>query len=341
MAAEIGTAAAAVEESLLAHGERYSYFQAMRLLHLFAKARGLPVDSLRVRPKLGLGFPDNDIEGIEARPEGGYRVTANFFGLYGVASPLPTYYTEDLFEEEREGRHATRDFLDIVHHAMYPLLFDAWRKYRLQLRVLEDGDTQVLNRLYSFVGLDDAEVREQLPYSGDLLRYAGLFNLHPRSAMGLQTLLSDAFSPAKVRIECCTLRAMPIPADQRLHLGLQAHCLGEDTYLGSEIDDYSSSLSIHLDDLPEALFHQLLPGTGGNARLEFLTRFYLIDPLDIQVRLGLRHEDARAARTLAEAEVGNVADQDAKSAASWSRLGLDTWISPETGQLPTRVQYTL
>ncbi|MES2509509.1 MAG: type VI secretion system baseplate subunit TssG [Pseudomonadota bacterium] len=341
MAAKIGTAAAAVEESLLAHGERFSYFQAMRLLHLFGRARGVPADSLRVRPKLGLGFPENDIEGIEVRPEGGYRVTANFFGLYGVASPLPTYYTEDLFEEEREGRHATRDFLDIVHYAMYPLLFDAWRKYRLQLRVLEDGDAQVLNRLYAFVGLDDASVRAELPHSGNLLRYAGLFNLHPRSAMGLQTLLADAFSPASVRIECCTLRAMPIPADQRLHLGVQAHCLGEDTYLGSEIDDYSSSLSIHLTDLPEDLFHQLLPGTVGNQRLEFLTRFYLIDPLEIRVELELRHADARAARTATVSGEEASVTQEARSAASWSRLGLDTWIAPETSKLPTRVQYTL
>ncbi|MES2361582.1 MAG: type VI secretion system baseplate subunit TssG [Pseudomonadota bacterium] len=342
MAAEIGAAAAAVEKSLLAHGERFSYFQAMRLLHLFGKARGLSADSLRVRPKLGLGFPDSDIESIETRPEGGYRVTANFFGLYGVASPLPTYYTEDLFEEEREGRHATRDFLDIVHYAMYPLLFDAWRKYRLQLRVLEDGDAQVLDRLYSFVGLGDASVREQLPYSGDLLRYAGLLNLHPRSAMGLQTLLADAFSPAKVEIECCTLRAMPIPQDQRLRLGMQANCLGEDTHLGSEIDDYSSSLAIRLTDLPESLFHQLLPATDGNERLKFLTRFYLIDPLEIRVELELRREEARAARTLADAPEGLAAQADSKAGTkNWSRLGLDTWLAPELGNLPTRVHYML
>src|SRR4051794_9725405 len=125
MAAKIGSTAAAVEEQLLAHGERFSYFQAIRLLRLFGKARGMPTDSLRIRPRLSLGFPENDIERIEPRDSGGYRITANFFGLYGVASPLPTYYTEDLFEEEREGRHATRDFLDVIHHAMYPLLFDA------------------------------------------------------------------------------------------------------------------------------------------------------------------------------------------------------------------------
>ena len=343
MAAKIGTAASAVEESLLAHGERFSYFQAMRLLRLFGNARGMPSDSLRIRPKLGLGFPDNDIESIEPRPEGGFRVTVNFFGLYGVASPLPTYYTEDLFEEERESRHATRDFLDIIHHAMYPLLFDAWRKYRLQLRVVGDGDLPILDHLYSFVGLDDRALRDQLPYSGDLLRYAGLFNLRPRSVLGLRTLLADAFSPARVDIASCTLQAVPIPMDQRLRLGLQANCLGEDAYLGSEIDDYSGSLTIRLSDLPSKLFHHLLPATEGNERLKFLTRFYLIDPLEVKIELELRHKEARGARTLsgnAEADVGT-AENMAEPRGNWSRLGLDTWLTPECGNTPTNVKYML
>jgi type VI secretion system protein ImpH len=211
MAAKIGSAAAAVEEQLLAHGERFSYFQAIRLLRLFGKARGMDNASLRIRPRLSLGFPENDIDSIEALPEGGYRVTANFFGLYGVASPLPTYYTEDLFEEEREGRHATRDFLDVIHYAMYPLLFDAWRKHRLQDRVVEDGDAGVLDQLYAFIGLHASDLRGKLPVGNGLLRYAGLFNLRPRSALGLNTLLADAFNPAKVQVECCTLQYVPHP----------------------------------------------------------------------------------------------------------------------------------
>lgn len=341
MAATIGPAAAAVEEKLLANGERFSYFQAIRLLRLFGKARGMPIDSLRIRPKLGLGFPENDIDSIEPRQQGGYRITANFFGLYGVASPLPTYYTEDLFEEEREGRHATRDFLDIVHYAMYPLLFEAWRKPRLHARVVEDNDEDVLNQLYAFVGLNDNKLREQLPESDGLLRYAGLFNQRPRSVSGLQSLLTDAFSPAKVQIDSCTLRYLPIAADQQIRLGMQAHCLGEDTHLGSQIDDFSSSLTVRLGNLPEGLFHQLLPGTAGHQRLVFLTRFYLVDPLEVKVELELRHDDARDARVLGLASQNMNLSAEKNPAISWSRLGLDTWLAPEKSHEPTRVQFTL
>ena len=327
MAAETRATATAIEDALLANGEKYAYFQAVRLLRLFDRNTGARQENLRVRPKLSLGFPENDIDRIESLPQGGYRITANFFGLYGVASPLPTYYTEDLFEEEREGRHVTREFLDVVHYAMYPLLFDAWAKYRMQQRIVEDEDATALNHLYAFVGLDDADLRvDLLPGSAALLRYAGLLNQRPRSALGLQTMLADAFAGARVEIDSCVLHKQEIPADQQCRLGRQGHCLGEDAYLGTQIDDYGSHLRIRFSDVPQPLFHQLLPGAPGHAQLRFLTNFYLIDPLDVEVDISLRHDEARAART---------------GRAKWSRLGLDTWLIPESGNAPTRVKFKL
>jgi type VI secretion system protein ImpH len=327
MAAETRATTDAVKALLLTNGEKYSYFQAIRLLRLYDRHTGLNQENLRVRPRLGLGFPENDIERIEATPEGGYRITANFFGLYGVASPLPTYYTEDLIEEEREGHQVTRDFLDIVHHAMYPLLFDAWAKYRVEQRIVEDRDRTSLNQLYAFVGLHDPDLRAgMLPGSAELLRYAGLFNQRPHSALGLKTLLADAFAPAEVNVVCGVPRAVPIPGDQRWQLGQQQSRLGEDAWLGSEIDDYESTIRIVFAEVPQALFHQMLPGGRAHTRLRFFTRFYLTDPLDVEVELELRHDEAGAART---------------GRGLWSRLGFDMWLNPGETALPTRVQYLL
>jgi type VI secretion system protein ImpH len=81
-----------------------------------------------------------------------------------------------------------------------------------------------------------------------------------------------------------------------------------------------------MSDVPQALFHDLLPGAAGHQRLRFLTRFYLTDPFDVDVELNLRHDDARAART---------------NSKQWSRLGLDTWLTPEQANEPTRVKFTL
>jgi type VI secretion system protein ImpH len=327
MAAETRTTADAVKALLLTNGEKYSYFQAIRLLRLYDRHTGLNQENLRVRPRLGLGFPENDIDRIESMPSGGYRITANFFGLYGVASPLPTYYTEDLFEEEREGHHVTRDFLDVVHYAMYPLLFDAWAKYRVEQRIVEDRHEASLNQLYAFVGLHDPDLRaDLLPGSAELLRYAGLLNQRPRSALGLKTLLADAFAPADVNVICGVMRAVPIPADQRWQLGRQQSRLGEDAWLGAEIDDHEGAIRIEFAGVPQKLFHQMLPGGSAHARLRFFTRFYLTDPLDVDVELELRHEDAGTARL---------------GRGAWSRLGFDTWLNPGEAKSPTRVHYSL
>jgi len=214
-----------------------------------------------------------------------------------------------------------------VHYAMYPLLFDVWSKYRLQLRIIEQEDAATLNHLYAFVGLENQDLRvDLLPGSAGLLRYAGLLSQRPRSALGLQTMLADAYAQAQVQIDSCVARTVPIPADQRWSLGRQGSGLGEDAYLGSLIDDYAGNIRIRLTDVPQALFHQLLPGAKENERLRFLVRFYLIDPCDVEVELHLRHDDARAARL---------------NDRQWARLGLDTWLVPEQAAEPTRVAFKL
>ena len=312
MASTSGQQDAALKRSLLANAERFAFFQAVRLL----QRGGADVDRapwLRIRPRLSLAFPDTDIDGIGELPGGGYEIEANFFGLYGVASPLPTFYTEDLFDEEREGRHATRDFIDIVNQSLYALLVGSWTKYRLPLRVVERADARLLDHLYAFVGLQDGGLRSRLPGGDQLLRYSGLFNLQTRSALGLTTLLADAFAPARVEVVACVPRVVAIPAEQRLRLGECANRLGDESYLGSEVDDCENGLVVRLADLPAELFHALLPGSEANRRLQFMIAFYLTDPLDVAVELMPRVAEVHAAR-LGEGD--------------WSRLGLDSWLAP-------------
>ena len=313
MAATTGQQSPALTQALLAEGGRFAFFQAVRLL----RRGGDDVDAsphLRIRPKLSLGFPDTDIDSIRALPDGGHEIVANFFGLYGVASPLPTFYTEDLFEEAREGRHAPRDFLDIVHQSLYGLLIDSWSKFRLPLRVIERSDAKLLNHLYAFVGLEDDALRARLPASHELLlRYTGLFKQQTRSALGLSTLLADAFTPASVEVLPCVARVAAIPDDQRLRLGEQAHCLGQESYLGCEIDDGENHLVVRIADLPEDVFHSLLPGSAGNQKLQFLISFYLIDPLGVTIELHPKEKEVQPVRLGGE---------------NWSGLGLDTWLAP-------------
>jgi type VI secretion system protein ImpH len=346
----------ALEEQLFARGERFAYFQAIRLLRRRARARQESVDDIRVRPRLALGFPETDIDRIERRSRpiapplpggrGGVtpqaddtqsdvasqttevvQLTANFFGLYGVATPLPSFYTEDLLEEHREGRKSAREFLDILHYTLYPLLFDSWVKYRPHIRIVEEGDTRMLDHLHAFVGLDDASIvpRDQ-PGVDDLLRYTALLAQRPRSALGLQTLLSDAFSPARVEVVSCIESWLPIPDDQCMRLGQQAHALGVDAYLGSQASDWTSQLRVEFHDLSDTLFRALQPGNHDYDRLRFLVRFYVLEPHRIDIRLALRPGAVLAARTGGE---------------RWNRLGQTTWLAPRFDQQPEPVTFTL
>ncbi|MDR5837103.1 type VI secretion system baseplate subunit TssG [Caballeronia sp. LZ034LL] len=344
MDAAARSTSAALDDALFNQGERFGYFQAVRLLRRRARLAGDDPERLRVRPRLALGFPETDIDGIERdmpRPPAGPgeydedtpaprptpRITANFFGLYGVSSPLPTFYTEDLLEEAREGRTGMREFLDILHYTLYPLLYESWIKYRPHLRVVEEGDESMRERLYAFVGLQERTLRrDDAPGVADLLRYAGLFSQRPHSALGLQTLLADAFAPARVQIVECVESWLPIPADQRAALGDMRHALGVECYLGTQCRDANNRLRVELRDLPVALFEALQPGRREHERLRFLIRYYLTEPFDVTVLLELR------AGVVANARAGG---------GHWSALGRDTWLAPSPDAVPRPVSFAV
>ncbi len=319
MAGKVGESSSNLKVDLLKKGHEFSFFQVMRLLRLFARKPGgtdeKPKDgdgNIRIRPELSLGFPASDVAKIEelTTDEPFFLVTATMLGLYGTASPLPTFYTEDLIDEAREDLSATRDFIDIVNHRLYALLFRCWTKYRLFLQVTEERDSGDLERLFCFFGLGEKVLREEIadPYS--ILRYIGLFTQLPRSALGLETLLEDALCGMRVEVIPCIERKVRIPPDQRLHLGTPGSALGENTFLGEEIDDRMGKFHLQVGPVRREQFRSLFPGNPNHERVAILTRLYLMDPLEYDLEL-----------ILAEKEAETIC----LGGPSWSRLGWDTW----------------
>ncbi|WP_298437185.1 type VI secretion system baseplate subunit TssG [Geobacter sp.] len=225
MAGENRAKAPHIVEELLARGHEFSFIQALRLLRAAAPRDDGPAPRIRVRPELSLAFPASDIKRVK-RTDDGYLVTATFLGLYGQASPLPTFYTEELIEEEAADLSAARDFLDLVNQRFYELFEACATKYRLFFREAEDGNEDVRERLFCAAGLGEPEHRAGFPEPRSLLRYMGLLFLQPRSALGLKTLLSDALGVPVEIIECVP-RWMTIPDDQRYCLGVQGTLGGD------------------------------------------------------------------------------------------------------------------
>jgi type VI secretion system protein ImpH len=322
MAGQAGQPPADLTAELLKKGHEYSFLQVLRLLRLLGHAAESPEDpaapvpanrTLRIRPQNSLAFPAADIAKIEKTDgeEPGFRVTATFLGLYGHASPLPTFYTEDLLEDETSDEPATRDFLDIFNHRLFALFFRCCMKYRLFFQVLEGKNAGDLERLFCLLGLGEPGLREEIPHAYSLSRYIGIVTQYPHSAWGLETMLRDAFRGVPVEVIQCFRRRVRIPSDQRLCLGQAGSRLGIDSVLGEEIEDRMGKIRLRVGPVDLATFQGLLPGSPDHDRLAMLTRLYLQDPLDYDAELVLARGQARTAR-LGESTL--------------SRLGLDTWV---------------
>lgn len=295
-------------EDVLNDASRYAFFQVMRLLRQRFPDEQQLRDRVRVRPALSLAFPDTDIERAHEDAQGRFHIEANFFGLYGVTSPLPTFYTEDLIQESMQGYSAMRDFLDILHASLYPLLYRAWEKYRLWLLVGEQGDRRRLNQLYALIGTADTPSWEA--DSDAMLPFAGLLSARPRSALGLQSLLQGMLQNTSVKVVSCVARWVAIPAAARTGLGLQASTLGEDSVLGEQVRDCAGNIDIEIGPLAAADFHALLPGARGHARMARVVAWYLPTPLRCRLLLWIE-PSARQSACLGE---------------QWARLGHNTWL---------------
>jgi type VI secretion system protein ImpH len=322
MAGKAGQPPPDLTAELLNRGHEFSFLQVLRLLRLSGHAAEIPEDpsahahalpTLRIRAENSLAFPAADITAVEKTDgEGpGFRVTATFLGLYGHASPLPTFYTEDLLEEEVSDESVTRDFLEIFNHRLFALFFRCCVKYRLSFQVLEEKNAADLERLFCLLGLGEPRLREEIPQAYPLFRYIGIMTQRPHSAWGLETMLQDAFRGVPVRVIQCCVRDVKIPPGQRLRLGQAGSRLGIDSVLGEQIRDRMGKIRLRVGPVELATFHGLLPGSREHERLAMMTRLYLQDPLDRDVELVLAEDQARTVR-LGE--------------STMSRLGLDTWV---------------
>jgi len=309
-----------LKTDLLNEGHTFSFFQVLRLLRLLTAdgaQDGLSpsshAEAARIRPGLSLGFPAADVVGIEETPdaETPFRVMTTFLGLFGVSSPLPAFYTEDLLLEEAEDESVTRDFLSFVNDRLYSLLCDCWAKYRQHVQIVERRDEAHVERFYCLLGLGEGELRRDLPDAYSLMRYLGLFTQFPRSALGLRTLLRDALVGLPVEIVPCMARWVRIPPDQRFIMGVSGGSLGVDTVVGEEIEDRMGKFRVRIGPLTRAQFQAILPEEPDYRKVDFLTHFYINEPLEYEIELVLASGEA------ATPCLGDPA---------WARLGWSTWV---------------
>ncbi len=319
----------------------FSFFQAMRLVRFHVendlghKSGDFYSNFLRIRPELSLAFPGTDItaldEIIEQEDDTSdasllYRIEATFLGLYGSSSPLPTFYTEDLMDEASDDISVVRDFIDIVNYPLFPLVIQGWTRFRPVIKVIDEQNERYLEMFFCLLGLGFPELRRKLPHSYELLRYIGLFTQWPRSALGLKTLIADALGTDAVDIEPCIHRRVKIPEDQRLSLGVVNNALGDECYLGEEIDDRLGKFKLVVGPVDEEVYHSCLPQSKNYYWLEELVTLYVSQPLECDLELVLTPEEAR---------------HPCLGQEKWGSLGYDCWLYSSDTPADSRAEFPL
>lgn len=319
MACETGTETSNLEHDLLNNSTAYDYFQAVRMIGLLGRQLTKNENEtssvkLNVRPELSFDYPSSDISNIHVVDgENGkeYSINTTFMGLYGVSSPLPAYFTEELLDDEWNDIKAPREFLDVIHQHLYPLLYKAWLKYKFSHNAIEHKDINYWNLLFSLIGIGTEEVKSAVIQPERLIRYTGLLAQQSRSAVGLQTVLQDYLSDYQINIEPCVLRSVPIPASQRLMLGSKNCILGDSVVLGSSIMDRTGKFVIRIGPLDEKKLDYLKKNINVLEFVKFIIKSYLMQPLEYDLILSL------APRTAKGVSLG---------VNEWSSLGRDSWL---------------
>ncbi len=300
----------------------FGFFQAVRLLErLFPERKsvggfGDPADEVaRFDVAPFISFPASEIHYLEISGDEPARMTVNFMGLTGPLGVLPFYYTLQVADRMAARDSALKAFLDIFHHRIVSLFYQAWEKSHFVAGYGKGGRDRITEHLLDLIGLGLQSHQNRMAVPDEtLVFYAGLLAPQQRSAVGLEQLLEDYFS-VPVEIEQFVGGWYPLTTDTQCSIGEIGHsaCLGKGAVAGDEIWDQQARVRIRIGPLTKKRYEEFLPTGSAYEPLRALTRFYCNDQFDFEVQLVLAKDEVPGC------VVG--ADEEHDSPLGWS-----TWI---------------
>lgn len=287
-----------VYRRLLREGHRFQFAQAVRLLELRnpeAPAPGETADygkaPVHLIPSTDLVFPATDVKRVGWRGNDREQIEllATFLGLYGIDSPLPYYFYEQLAQETKETA-AHREFLDIFNHRLYSFFYRAWKKYRPRLHYRSDGCDRHSQRFVALAGVGTPHALDDVPVSPlRLAAQAGLLARQARNSEGLESFLDFFFENLGVTVLENVPRWVPMPS--RSGLGEGGLQLGQGATIGEQVYDRSGKFRLHLGPMDVEQYVEFLPGGKKAALLRQLVRLYVPDYLQYDVKLTIHSAD--------------------------------------------------
>lgn len=260
---------AAVIDELLACPQRFTFFQAVRLLQRWLIEQGIaPLDALaliRFRNSVELGFAASDIEAIECitAPNPRIELTPAFMGLLGAAGALPLHDTERFAGWMMEtGDVAPRAFLDQFSSRALMLFYRAWSKYRIALAE-PAGAARLDALLLALAGIRRADTAPGLAGMAAALRCR---------VVSAPLLAGVLHACLQVPVEVCQFaggwdRLVP---EQQTCLGLARAALGLGATVGERLLRPELGICVRIGPLSRAQFAAFLPHTAGARALAAL-----------------------------------------------------------------------
>ncbi len=234
-------------------------------------------EAIRFRPHHGMGFPVSELRQLTRDPDHPHRpptASTTFFGLYGVTSPLPACYIDDI-AQGREGSEAVTDFLDIFNHRLTTQFYRIWRKYSYPATFQSGGSDDTSQYLLGLVGLgiEGTEKQAGAPLSR-FLALLGTLRLPTRTADGITALVSLLAPHTRARVSAHDKLTVNLRNPLQLS---SAHpvSLQRRPVLGSQSVDVNSQvlLTLFTADMQEA--QGWLPGGQHHSDLLTLLSVYL------------------------------------------------------------------
>lgn len=234
-------------------------------------------DPVRFRPDPGMGFPAGELRAIETdedHPERPATVRTRLLGLYGVDSPMPTTFLDDI-AQRREGHEALAAFLDIFNHRIFTQFYRIWRKYSYPAAFEAGGTDATSQCLLGLIGLGIPGTAKQIatPISR-FLALLSVMRLPTRNAEGISALVKLLAPNTQARVTPHWPRKVSLSLPTSLST-THPVSLSQGMPLGSVGFDANSQLHLALLTEDQGEARGWLPGNQLHNDLLVLLRVYL------------------------------------------------------------------
>lgn len=259
--------------NILNEAHRYHFHQLVFLLEQLLPG-DVGTDRIRFRPDSSLAFPSSDVRRVTLNQDQQVEVLVRFMGLYGVDSPLPQYFLDDVTEGGSSGDRLGA-FLDIFNQRLYQLLHQVWKKKNLFTSLDETG---LYHRLISGM------TGQYWNKTHDAMAFGGSFLGQARDVESIEHMLRDALSLEELDVDPDVVTWIAVE-DGLVLDGTQA--LGLETCLGDALPVIGRKVGVKIGPVDQETSQSLQPNGDIGEQMANLLKAYLPEGVDFDVEIEL------------------------------------------------------